>query len=265
MSHRAITRRAPLAGLLLCGLLALATLAPAAPPAANEGKLVVEPPAVGINAFFSGINLTVTGDLPPGSQAVLTVRGKRIEEELMRKSRHWDLWMNSGEVDIDNAPLLYMASSSTPELLSPAAGEVPWGYAAIERNVKFSGNLKPVEDDAIFREFVELKERDKLYTLMPGGLAITQTSPGQWQARASFHLPSRLKHGTYHVSLWVLQDGKLVAKHSTTFQVELEGLPAFLHAMARNHGILYGLLAVAVAMGVGMLSGLVFRRKGGGH
>ena len=56
-------------------------------------------------------------DLPAGSQAVLTIRGKRIDEEMMRKSRHWDLWMNSGEVDIDNAPLLYIASSSDPALL----------------------------------------------------------------------------------------------------------------------------------------------------
>ncbi len=259
MSGRAMPKRAPLTGLVLLLLVGLATSAAAA------GKLVVEPSSVTINAFFSGIQMTVTGDLPPGSQAVLTVRGKRIEEELMRKSRHWDLWMNSGEVDIDNAPLLYMAFSSEPNLLSPAAGQVPWGYAALERNAQFIGRLKPVEDDTIFKEFVELKERDELYHLEPGGLRINHASPERWQARADFRLPSRLKRGVYHVSLWVLKDGKLVEKRSTTFKAELTGLPAFLQVMARKHGVLYGLLAVVLAMVVGMLSGLVFHRKGGGH
>ncbi len=258
MSGVAMPGRAPLAGLVLLLLLGLATTAAA-------GKLVVEPHSVHIHSFFSGAQMTVTGDLPPGSQAVLTIRGKRIEEELMRKFRHWDLWMNGGDVDIYNAPLLYMAFSSEPSLLSPAAGWVPWGYAALERNARFVGRVKPVEDVGIFKEFVQLKERDKLYHSEPGGLRITHVSPERWQAQASFRLPSRLKHGVYHVSLWVINHGKLVEKRTTTFKVEMVGVPAFLHAMARKHGVLYGFMAVFLAMVVGMLTGLVFHRKGGGH
>ncbi|MFH1034951.1 MAG: TIGR02186 family protein [Pseudomonadota bacterium] len=258
MSRLGAPARAALAGLTL--LLALAW-----PAAADDGKLVVRPESVTISTFFSGVEMDITGDLPPGCQAVLTVRGKRIEEELMRKSRHWDLWMNSGEVDIDHAPLLYMALSSDPALLSPGAGDYPWGYAALEKQAQFTGRLKPVEDDAIFREFVQLKERDKLYRLYPGALEIIKTSPDSWRARAKLRLPSRIKPGTYHVALWILRDSKLVEKRTATFQVSMAGAPAILHAMARNHGVLYGLLAVALAMAVGMLTGLVFQRKGGGH
>lgn len=258
MSDHAMPGRAPLAGLVLLLLLGLAT-------SASAGKLLVEPHSVNINSFFSGIQMTVTGDLPPGSQAVLTVRGKRIEEELMRKFQHWDLWMNGGDVDIYDAPLLYMAFSSEPDLLSPAAGWVPWGYASLERNARFVGRVKPVEDVGIFKEFVRLKERDKLYREEPGGLRITHASPERWQAQARFWLPSRLKHGVYHVSLWIIKDGKLVGKRTATFKVKMVGVPALLHAMARKHDVLYGFLAVLLAMVVGMLTGLVFHRKGGGH
>ncbi len=209
--------------------------------------------------------MNISGDLPLGSQAVLTISGKRIEEEMMRKSRHWDLWMNSGEVDIDNAPLLYIALSSEPTLLDREKGDFPWGYAALEKVAEFTGRLKPVEDDTIFKEFIQLKERDKLYHLYPGGLELTNSGTGEILARASFHLPSRIKPGTYNVTLWILQNGKIQEKRTSTFDVKLQGMPAVLQGMAKKHGVAYGLLAVAVAVTVGMLTGMVFRRKGGGH
>ncbi len=248
---------------VLAGLILFLVLS--APVWAAGGRLEVQPQVVTITAFFSGVQMHITGDLPPDSQAVLRVRGKRIEQELMRKAHHWELWMNSGEVDIDHAPGLYIALSSDPRLLSPGAGDFPWGYDAVEREARFGGQLKPSEDNIIFKEFVQLKERDKLYRLYPGGLKITQTGPDRWQAEASFHLPSRLKRGTYRVALWIVRDGKVTERRDSSFEVRRQGLPEFLHALAKEHGVFYGFLAVAFAMVVGMLTGLAFQRKGGGH
>jgi hypothetical protein len=229
------------------------------------GSLEVQPEVVTISNFFSGVQMRITGDLPPGSQAVLRVRGKRIEEELMRKSHHWDLWMNSGEVDIDHAPQLYIALSSDPRLLAPGVGDFPWGYDALEREARFSGRLGPSEHDTIFREFVQLKERDELYHLYPGGLKIAQAGLDRWQARASFHLPSRLKPGTYHVALWIVRDGMVTERRDGSFEVRRQGVPEFLHSLAVGHGVFYGFLAVALAVVVGMLTGLAFHLRGGGH
>jgi hypothetical protein len=240
-------------------------LVTSAPLGAAGGSLEVQPEVVTISSFFSGVQMHITGDLPPGCQAVLRVRGKRIESELMRKAHHWELWMNSGEVDIGDAPGLYVALSSDPRLLSPGAGDFPWGYDALEREATFSGQLKPSENYTIFKEFVQLKERDKLYRLYPGGLKITQTDPYRWQAEASFHLPSRLKRGTYRVALWIVRDGKVTERRDGSFEVRRQGLPEFLHALAKEHGVFYGFLAVALAMVVGMLTGLAFQRKSGGH
>ena len=227
--------------------------------------LDIRPEAVTISSFFSGVQMHITCDIPPGSQAVLSVRGKKIEEELMRKSHQWELWMNRGEVDIDNAPMLYIALSSESRLLSKGGGDFPWGYEALEKKAGFSGSLKPSEDETIFQEFIQLKERDNLYHLYPGGLKITQISPDRWQASARFHLPSRLKPGTYHVTLWIVRNGVLVDRGDDSFEVRQEGLPEFLHSLAIKHGIFYGFLAVALAMVVGMLTGLAFHSRGGGH
>lgn len=248
---------------MLAGMVLLLLLS--SPAGAAGNGLEVQPGVVAISAFFSGVEMHITGDLPPDSQAVLRIRGKRIEEELMRKSHHWDLWMNSGEVDIDHAPMLYIALSSNPDLLSAGAGDFPWGYSVVEEKAEFIGQLKPSEQDTIFREFVQLKERDKLYHLYPGGLKITRTGSGQWQASASFHLPSRIKPGLYHVALWIVRDGQVTERRDSSFEVRREGLPEFLHSLAKSHGAFYGFLAVALAMATGMLAGLAFHSRGGGH
>ena len=232
--------------------------------ATADNEVVVQPKVITISSFFSGVQMNITSDLPPGCQAVLRVRGKRIEEEMMRKSHHWDLWMNSGEVDIYDVPLLYVALSSDPNLLT-TAGDYPWGYDALEKHAKFVGRIKPIEDQTIFDEFTQLKERDNLYHLYPGGLKISQSSSGRSKAEAQFHLPSRIKPGSYHVALWVLRDGKVLEKRTASFDVKREGLPAIMNNMAKNHGLIYGFLAVGLAMAVGMLTGIVFQRKGGGH
>jgi len=248
---------------ILAGLILLLVLP--SPARAVGADLKVQPEVVAISAFFSGVQMHITADLPQGSQAVLRVRGKRIEEELMRKSHHWDLWMNSGEVDIEHAPILYIALSSDPALLSPGAGDYPWGYKLVEQRARFTGQLKPSERDTIFQEFVQLKERDKLYRLYPGGLKITRTGSGPLRARASFHLPSRIKPGLYHVALWIVRNGKVIERRDSSFEVRREGLPEFLNSLAKNQGAFYGFLAVALAMVTGMLAGLVFHRRDGGH
>ena len=81
---------------------------------AGTEKLLVRPDLVQVTTLFSGAYIEVSSNIPAGSQAVVEIIGKKIEEELMRKSRHWDLWLNSGEVDIDNVPVLYFALKQRP-------------------------------------------------------------------------------------------------------------------------------------------------------
>lgn len=231
-----------------------------------EGKNPdIKPEVVTILSFFSGVQMHITCKLPPNSQAVLSVRGKRIEEELMRKSHRWELWMNGGEVDIDNAPILYIAFSSEPGLLSRSRDEFPWGYDALEKEVRFTGALKRSEQNTIFNEFVQLKERYNLYRLYPGGLKITRISPDQREAAAYFHLPSRVRPGIYHVTLWIIRNGSVIDRRDDSFEVRLQGLPALMLSLVMRHGVFYGFIAVVLAMIVGMLAGLAFHRRGGGH
>ena len=57
----------------------------------------------------------------------------------------------------------------------------------------------------------------------------------------------------------------MLERRTTSFDVKMEGLPALINSMAKNHSVSYGFLAVGLAVAVGMLTGFVFHRKVGGH
>lgn len=100
------------------GLMVL--LAGAVPARAAEPMLTISPAQVQIGAFFNGATVTVSGTIPAGTQAVLEVMGTSADEHLMRKGRRGGLWMNVGEIQVQDAPSLYLVMSTAKELLTAA-------------------------------------------------------------------------------------------------------------------------------------------------
>ena len=225
-------------------------------------KISVTPRTVNINSFFGGADVSVSAEIPQGCEAVIEVTGKKLEEDLMRKGRRWDLWMNVGEIDIDGAPCLYLLMSSAPRLLD--TGNPNWGYKALSRGISFKGRFKTGEKPELFREFVQLKEGHGLYGVFPGAIKITPLTPTRSMVRASFHLPTRVPQGVHRVCLTVVRDGHPVERGCIPFTVVLAGLPAFLSFLASQRVVFYGILSVAVAVAGGFLSGTLFKMRRGG-
>ena len=246
-----------LAGLVL-GLL----LAGALP--AQAAGLTVSPATVAIGAFFNGQTVTVSGVVPAGAQAVLEVMGGSAEEPLMRKGRRGGLWMNVGEILVHDAPSLYLVMSSTKELLTQAPPTATWGYRALEQRLTFTGNIEPAEREKFMDQFLQLKESEQIYASWPGALKLKAAAGGESQVTTSFTLPTNTKPGTYKVCLSVIQDGRVASQTCADLTVALSGFPALLAALAYQHGAVYGVLAVVIAIVTGFAMGFLFK-GGGGH
>ena len=232
---------------------------------AAEPKILVEPESIYIGLLYSGTPVEISAEIPLGCDAVIEILGKDIEEQLLRKGRHWDIWMNVGEIDIEGAPSVYFAMSSDPKSLERSADEPAFGYGALRRRVSFLGDVRGLKRLKIFDEFVKLKEREKLYRMYPGKLELAPSPGGSVTARGTFIIPSRIAPNTYQVRLSVLRDGRLIDSRTAALEVRVVGLPAVLSSLARRHGSLYGLLAVLVAAVFGYFTGVVFKRTKPGH
>jgi len=260
VAGRAIYRPKGLALLGLAIFLGLTLPARAAPPDLNVSPEVVE-----IGAFFQGQAITVTGGIPAGAQAVVEVLGPAAPEKLMRKGRRGGLWMNVGEVEVKGAPSLYLAQSTSPSLLASAAPEASCGYPALKRQIVFSGQIAGQEQEELLAQFLKLKESEGLYGAMSAPLQVSPASGGASMVQGTFQLPTYVKPGAYQVCLSVIDRGQVTARRCTELKVTMVGLPALFHSLAYEHGGLYGILAVILAIATGLIMGFLFKERGGGH
>jgi hypothetical protein len=241
-------------------LLMLSTLLIADRPQAAAASLRLVPDSIHIGAFFSGQYVQVSGEIPSGSQAIVEVIGKRIEEQLLRKGRRWDIWMSVGEIDIEEAPYVYFALSTDPDEFSGLGADAEFGYAALKRRIYFKGDVQGITRAETLRRFIELKEEENLYSLQPGALKTSGSAGGFVTGEGSFRIPSRISPGDYVVRISVVDHGRLLHSEATVLSVRMNGLPAFLSSLSRRHGALYGLFAVSIAVIFGFLVGVAFRR-----
>jgi len=169
------------------GLMVL--LAGVLPARAAEPGLTVSPAMVQIGAFFNGQTVTVSGAIPAGTQAVLEVMGSSADENLMRKGRRGGLWMNVGEIKVQDAPSLYLVMSTDKELLTAAPAAATWGYQALENRLVFSGKIEPAERQEFLKQFLELKESEHIYASWPGAIQLKAAAGEASALTASFPCP----------------------------------------------------------------------------
>lgn len=258
--RRAGYRRSRLAALLGLLLLTIPALAHGA-----DLDLKVTPDLVEIGAWFRGHRLTVSALIPKGTEAVMEVVGQTSDEHLMRKGRRAGLWMNVGEIEFQAVPSLYLVMSTAPKLLTAAAPEAPWGYAALKRRLTISGQIKDEDKDDFYKQFLELKESEGLYKTFQEPIKKSRASGDLVPVKGEFRLPTNVKPGTYEVCLSVIQDGQIVAKKCGAVKVAMVGFPAMLFNLAYEHGLTYGILAVVIAIITGFAMGFLFKGGGGGH
>jgi hypothetical protein len=242
-------------GLMLAGVL---------PARAGAPGLTVTPATVKIGAFFNGESVTVSGTIPAGAQAVLEVTGTNADAHLMRKGRRGGLWMNVGEIVVHDAPSLYLVMSTSKPLLTAPPPDAPWGYQALKPGIRFSGRIEAGEREEFLGQFFQLKENDRVYATVPGGLKIGAAAGGESKLLGTFPLPTNTRPGTYKVCLSVIADGKVVNRTCSDLTVEMVGFPALLASLAYQHGATYGVVAVVIAIITGFAMGFLFK-GGGGH
>lgn len=242
------------------GLLVAATLVLVVTEA-SSARIRVVPDLVEIGAFFRGAEIALEGEIPPGSEAVVEIRGAAAPAELLRKGRRGGLWMTVGEIEVEDAPNLYLMLSSTPKVPELNGQETPWGFSALKSQVKFRGALAERGKDRFFQEFLALKESEELYGSLPGALRIGNSPEGQGVVKGTLHLPAKVPPGHYQVRLSVVKEGRLLEQESKALEVRVVGFPALLAALAYEHGALYGLMAVVIAIATGFIMGFLFKGK----
>lgn len=242
----------------------------ALPASAEQLVVSLSTHRVPITSSFTGTEIVLFGVIEPaaaplsrrgGYDIVASVSGPRQSMVIRRKERVLGFWINTGSRDLADVPY-YLATLSNKPLSSIASDEtlrqrrIGASYWLMPRPTGIGTAGDAPRDDAYLSGLLRLKARQRLYVEATDG--VTFLTPTVF--RASFSLPPEAPVGTYEVEVSLFADGFAVAQTRSAFDVVKDGFEQFVESSARNHGLAYGLVTVAMALTTGWLASVAFRR-----
>jgi len=129
------------------------------------------------------------------------------------------------------------------------------------RNIRFApyGLVRDKAEQDVFSEAVlRRKTRQSLYLERVGGVKFI--SEGSALFRARIALPANVPIGEHKVRAFLFKDGEFIDTTSTDLTVKKIGFEQFTYDLAHDQSLLYGILAVLIAILTGWIAGIVFRK-----
>lgn len=258
-----MSRRLAAAGLLV------AAVAAAEPAAAERLVTSLSTYRVLISSNFTGVDLVLFGSVERdaatvsrsgGYDIVVTVTGPRQRLVTRRKERVLGIWVNVESRTFVDVPSYLAVLSNRP--LADIAGtevlrrfQVGLGQTLLPQQI--GHDVADVTADDPFRmAFLRLRQQQGLYRQQEN--AITFLTPNLF--RATIPLPADAPIGTYAIDVKLFADGVIIARETSAFEIVKVAFEQFVADAAHNYGLLYGLATTALALVIGWLASVVFRR-----
>jgi uncharacterized protein (TIGR02186 family) len=221
---------------------------------------------VQIRYSFTGAQLLLFGAIIyPGGRApsstadiVVVLRGP-VQPILVReKQKIAGIWMNADSNRFRSAPSYYAVASSRPiaELVDERTAAI---YEMGLQNLQLSpgGGALPDKERRFEAGLLDLRRRERLYSENPRGVEITDGV----LYRATITIPSQVPVGTYTAETFLIDHGRVLAAATRDIQISKSGFERFVALAAHRHDFLYGLVSVALSLGLGWAAAAVFRRR----
>lgn len=243
-----------------------AVLAALARPAQAERLITsLSSHQVMIGSSFTGTELVLFGSVERdaatvprrgGYDIVVTVLGPRETLVARRKERVFGVWANTQTQAFDNAPAyLAVLSNRLLDRISPADLQRRTEIGLANIGLSRTGTQAPYYQE--FRTaLVDLMKKRGLYREEEN--AVTFLTPNLF--RASIVIPAVAPVGNYEVDVKLFADGVMIARTTSALEIVKVGIEQFVASAARDHGLLYGLGVMGMALATGWFASIVFRR-----
>jgi hypothetical protein len=225
-------------------------------------ELAVIPNVINVDTFFSGGQVTISGEIPSADDVLIEVLGPEASELFDMKGRVGPFWMTREKVHLENAPQLYMLLLPQGPDWEQTAARLGLGVENLKKKIAISGSILPADD--IFRMFVSLKGSEGLYDEAPGAVLYTPAANGRRNFSATYMFPSSTTAGRYTIKATTIANGMRGPEKSKEIAVQEIGFVKTVKDLASNRPLTYGISAVLIALLAGSLMGVIFKR-GGSH
>jgi len=248
------------AALLLLSSLLMGQAKPVLVPDVSQRAIDIAYSFTGAELLLFGAILYPGGRVPAGERPtdiVVVVKGPTQSILLREKEKVAGIWVNAEHARYRSAPSFYAIASSRPigaivDDRTRAIYEL--GLDSLQLSPTSSA---PPEVQARFgRGLVDLKQRAGLYLEEPNAVQVTDGV----LYRARVGIPARVPVGRFTAETFLIRDGRVLAAAVRDIDIRKSGFERFVARAAERSEVLYGLVAVALSVGLGWLAGWIARR-----
>lgn len=220
---------------------------------------------VQVRQGFTGTELLLFGAIldPQGLRAgrdydiVVILKGPTRSVVVREKKRLAGIWVNGGSSEFRSAPG-YFALASTRPIKDIVDDRIAAIYEMGLPYLQLSpiGSIDQARQDHFSAGLVSIMARDGLYRQDEQGVAVN----AQVLYQARIRLPSSVPTGTYSAETLAVRNGRVVASALAHVEVKKRGFERVIAEFSQKYGLVYGLLAVFVSVGMGFGAGRLFSR-----
>ena len=236
----------------------------AAPPVSAE-QLVsgISQDLIQITSNYTGSDIVVFGavegeqgaDNRAPRDVVVVVRGPDTDITVRRRDRVAGVWINHDAAKLSGMPGYYFLASTRPlKAIAPpdALAHYNIGLQNLQPDSVHSHHDYEPFRQAALRHLTQ----DRFYAETPGGVEFLSET----LFRAHVPVPAGVTRGQYNVEVYLFRGGVVESAQSTPLFIDQTGLERRLFNFAHNQPFGYGLAAVMMAVIMGWISSLLFRR-----
>ena len=255
---------------LLPSLLAAAVAqaqAPETPPNPETNQIGLSTDRVYITSDFAGADLTIFGALDFADplfarqgryDVIVVLEGPARPVVVRRKSRVLGMWINTWSETFVNVPMSYSVATTRvwQDITSPDSYRQ---MALGADNIALIPQNRAGDPLTLAQFTAALRERKKatgLYSERLGGVQFLSQS----LFRATVPLSATVPVGTHRARAFLFKNGVFIKESSAQLAILKAGFEQRVHTIAQQHGFLYGLAAVALAILTGWAGRLIFRK-----
>ncbi|HEV7959985.1 MAG TPA: TIGR02186 family protein [Rhizomicrobium sp.] len=240
-------------------LLALALIA--LPARAEDLVSGVSQDLIQITSNYTGSDIVVFGAVEGQGanhgpkDVVVVVRGPDTDITVRRRDRVAGIWINHDAANLSGMPSYYFLASTRPlSAIAPSAvlARYDIGLESLQPNTVHAHHDYEPFRQAALRHLGQ----DGLYTEAPGGVEFLSDT----LFRAHVPVPAGVMRGQYNVEVYLLRNGAVISAQSTPLFIDQTGLERRLYNFAHDQALGYGLATVLMALIMGWISSLLFRR-----
>lgn len=219
---------------------------------------------VSITTDFSGSEIFIYGAIareaprpktwPP--DIIVAVTGPSQPVIVRKKDRRFGIWVNGPGVQVDAAPSFYAVATT-----GPFRDVISWTddlryKVGLDQIVRLIGTPRDFEYPEEYRQAaIRLRRNAGLYVELRGAVKVIDETLFETRIR----LPANLVEGDYSARVFLLRNKNVIDVFESSIEVRKVGLERWIYVMAQEHGAIYGMLSILVALTAGWLASAAFR------